>query len=236
MSAVSSQSEALAQSFFEGEAARWADRYQSPTYRQRRQLVRGIVKHEALRANHHARTLTLLDFGCGAGILLKDAADLGLSVTGVDTSKAMIDAARDQFVDCKAHVNLEWLRSSSGEGNYQKQEYDIVLCASVLEFVPDCTALFWRLCARVSPGGILIASVPNRNSWLRRIEAFIHGHPQLFRRFAALDYVTGANSYLELQTNQLTRDELLLMARCEGLIEEQHRFHVAPRFLRWVER
>ena len=68
------------------------------------------------------------------------------------------------------------------------------------------------------------------------MEAFIHGHPQLFRRFAALDYVTGANSYLELQTNQLTRDELLLMARCEGLIEEQHRFHVAPRFLRWVER
>src|SRR5437764_13931243 len=97
MSAVSSRSEALAQSFFEGEAARWADRYQSPTYRQRRQLIRGIVKNEVLRTNHHARPLTLLDFGCATAILLRDPAHQGLSGTGAAPSKAMSTPAPHQF-------------------------------------------------------------------------------------------------------------------------------------------
>jgi 2-polyprenyl-6-hydroxyphenyl methylase/3-demethylubiquinone-9 3-methyltransferase len=233
---VNSRSEALLESFFDKQAAAWADRYLSPTYKQRRRLVCEIIKNEVLKSTRPARDLKLLDYGCGSGILLKDAADLGLQVTGIDISKLMIDTARDRLAGCDAEVTLEWIRSTAGEGNYQSQRYDLVLCLSVLEFVPHLASLSSSLCALVSDGGVLVVSVPNRNSWLRDMERFVHRHSWLFRTFTAFDHLTGADSYLDYQKTQLTRRELLRMAQAEGLAKEQYRFHVAPSFLRGVEK
>lgn len=233
---MSFQSETLAASFFDRQAATWADRYQSASYKQRRQLIGEIIRKEVLRRNWPTSTIKLLDFGCGSGMLLNDAADLALQVTGVDNSKVMIGAARDQLASFGAQVKLEWLQSSSGEGNYEAQNYDIVLCLSVLEFVPDMRVLLSRLSARVATGGMLALSVPNRRSWLRSIEGFIHRYPRVFRRFAALEHLTGVDSYLNYQVHQFTHKDLSRIAQNYGLREESHRFHVAPSWLRRVER
>jgi len=232
---LSSQSDTLARSFFDRQAAAWADRYQSPTYRQRQQLISKIIQQQVLRLSRPVGTIKVLDFGCGSGVLLKDAANLGLQVTGVDHSKAMIDAAHEQLSGFGKHVNLEWLQSSSGQGNYERETYDIVICLSVLEFVPGIDSLLFRLCARTATGGILVVSVPNRQSWLRAIEKFIFRHPRIFQRFSALDHLTGSDSYLSHQAHQLTRNQLLNMVQRQGLREESHRFHIAPAWLRSVE-
>ena len=182
------------ESFFDRQATKWAERYDSPTYKQRRQIVGDIVRAEVRRLKRPEKTIKLLDFGCGSGVLLEDAAKLGLHVTGVDHSKAMIDAAHNRFVDLGHQTKLEWLQSDLGEGKYEQQVYDIVLCLSVLEFVPDFRSLLFRLSARVSPGGLFIVSVPNRASWLRSLETFIHRHPGAFRRFSSVDHLTEIDS------------------------------------------
>ena len=228
---LSCQFEASSKSFFDRQATNWADRYESATYKQRRHLVSKLVRSEVKRLNRPTSTIKLLDFGCGSGVLLKDAATLGLQVTGVDNSKAMIDAARCRLVDFNVQVNLEWLPSSSGEGSYELQNYDIVVCFSVLEFILDWQPLLVRLCARVTPGGLFILSVPNQYSWLRMLEKFIHHYPRVFRRFSALDHLTGNDSYLNHQAHQFARTDLLHLVRNQSLKEETRRFHVAPGLL-----
>src|SRR5690348_5546141 len=73
-----SQSDTLAQPFFDRQAAMWTLRYAGGTYKQRRELVRQIVRNELLRLGRPASTAKLLDFGCGSGVVMKDAGDLGL--------------------------------------------------------------------------------------------------------------------------------------------------------------
>lgn len=231
-----SHPEPFASAFFSKQADSWADRYRSPTYQQRRQFVGETIRKEVLKLNRPAIAINVLDFGCGSGVIARDAAALGLHVTAVDNSQAMIDAAREQLSSFGTQVNLEWLQSSSGEGKYEEGCYDIVLCLSVLEFVPDIHSLLSRLSARVGTGGLLVVSVPNRRSWLRAIEKFVYRHPQPFRQFSMLNHLTGSDSYLDHQAHQLSRCELLEIITEKGLREEACRFHAAPALLRSVDR
>src|SRR5207302_464008 len=155
------------------------------------------------------------DFGCGTGVLLKDMAEMGASVTGVDNSQAMIHAAQIHLSDPR--VALEWIPNDSGEGAYESRVYDIVVCISVLEFVEELETVLSRLCSRVAPGGVLIVSVPNRDSWLRKIEKCAYRHPGMVRRFSRLSYLAQPECYLSIQTHQLTLQQLAQMVGREAM-------------------
>ena len=214
--------------FFTAQADKWDARYESRTYRQRRELVRRVITKELHRLGGKPEAIEVLDFGCGGGVLLKDLLELGVGVTGVDTSRAMIQKARAQLLADEKRVKLEWLPSSSGEGDYEARSYDIVVCTSVLEFVPELERILARLCSTVRAGGMLLVSVPNRRSWLRQLEKFIYQHPRPFRSFARLNHLLRPESYLNYQQHQLTLGELTqIVERC-GLHLEEHHFRVAP--------
>ena len=214
--------------FFTAQAEKWDARYESRTYRQRRELVRQVITKELHRLGRKPEAIEVLDFGCGGGVLLKDLLELGVGVTGVDTSRAMIEKARAQLPAEDERINLEWLQGSSGEGEYEARSYDIVVCTSVLEFVPELERLLARLCSTVRIGGMLLVSVPNRRSWLRELEKFIYRHPRPFRSFARLNHLLRPESYLNYQQHQLTLGELTQIVERFGLRLEEHHFRVAP--------
>lgn len=217
--------------FFAAQAQDWDIRYQSRTYRERRELVQQLVKAELDRLSRAPEKINVLDFGCGGGVLLSDLAELGVRVVGVDSSKTTIDEARVRFAAANGRAKLEYLDSSSAENLYE-QAYDIVVCTSVLEFVPDLGAMLSRLSSLVRSDGMLLISVPNRHSLLRKIERFIYRHPGLFRRFSRFDRL----NYLKHQQHQLTLHEVDQMATACGLRREQYRFQVAPRLAGPLER
>jgi 2-polyprenyl-3-methyl-5-hydroxy-6-metoxy-1,4-benzoquinol methylase len=179
--------------FFTSHAQIWEARYQSRTYQQRRDLVLQSVKDESNRLSRKPEEIDVLDFGCGSGVLLRELLELGVRAVGVDSSKAMIEKAHAQLGRQTKHARLEWLRSSSGDGEYQARSYDIVICTSVLEFVPDLELVLSRLCSVVRSGGILLVSVPNRSSWLRKIERIVHRHRRMFRSLPTFKHLTGEN-------------------------------------------
>lgn len=131
-----------------------------------------IVAHFATPAENPAPTtsirppltplagLTLLDIGCGGGLISEPLARLGGRVTGIDPAPENIAAARlhaqgqNLAIDYRA-ATVEALAA-------QGQTFDAVLCLEVVEHVPD-PAAFLAVCARlVRPGGLLVASTINR--------------------------------------------------------------------------
>jgi 2-polyprenyl-6-hydroxyphenyl methylase/3-demethylubiquinone-9 3-methyltransferase len=106
--------------------------------------------------------LSLLDIGCGGGLLCEPMARLGAEVTGIDASGRNIATAADHAekqglsIDYRQHT----AEAIAGEGN----RFDIVLALEVVEHVADAD-LFLKSCGQlVKPGGLLFLSTINRTA------------------------------------------------------------------------
>lgn len=103
---------------------------------------------------------SVLDVGCGGGLLAEPLARLGGKVTGLDASPEVISVARD-------HAELMGLDIDYRAGDVQELEgrFDLVTAMEVVEHVAD-PALFVRALAnRLAPEGLLIMSTPNATGW-----------------------------------------------------------------------
>ncbi len=104
--------------------------------------------------------LTMLDIGCGGGLISEPLCRLGASVTGIEPAEANIGAA-------KAHASamgleIDYQALSAEDLAAQGRTFDCVVCLEVVEHVPD-PAAFVRVCATlVRPGGLMILSTINR--------------------------------------------------------------------------
>ena len=101
--------------------------------------------------------LTLLDIGCGGGLLSEPAARMGFAVTGVDPSDKNIGTA-------KAHATSSGLAIDYRAGSAESLTgtYDIVLNMEVVEHVADLRA-YLRACADlVKPGGLMLVATINK--------------------------------------------------------------------------
>ena len=106
--------------------------------------------------------LSLLDIGCGGGLLSEPMTRLGASVTGVDASArniatASVHAGRQDLVIDYRQGTAEALAESGAQ-------FDVVLALEIVEHVADVD-LFLRSCGRmVKPGGLLFLSTLNRTA------------------------------------------------------------------------
>lgn len=88
-------------------------------------------KCEIIRALSRRFTtpVTMLDLGCGSGRYFHCAANVK-SVTGVDTSIAMLHEARRPVAG--GHRNVRLVRSTVQEVAFRPQSFDLVICVGVL--------------------------------------------------------------------------------------------------------
>lgn len=147
----------------------WESRYQKSSFR-----MRGRVLEKCLLGRNLAGTLWL-DAGCGTGTLARWLAARGCGVLGVDAAPEMV-AAANQSVRFEKHSDrLSFVRVSTlARLALDDGSLDGILCSSVLEYLPDpgaCLAEFARV---LKPRGLLLASVPNRNSIARRLQLACH--------------------------------------------------------------
>ena len=114
-----------------------------------------ILKYLSARTTGEA-----LDLGCSDGLLSMQIRSMGFSVVGVDLEEhPHVHERVDKFVQ----ANLD-----GGLPENLPTAIDVVVCADVLEHVRQPELLLSELAAHLSPGGVVLASIPNFGHWYPR--------------------------------------------------------------------
>ena len=96
----------------------------------------------------------VLDFGCGTGLVTLKFQPLVRSITGVDSSRGMLDVLASKVRDRKiGNVRTQFLDLE--HGGKVKGQYQLIVSSMTLHHVPDPAALITQLAAALLPGGIL---------------------------------------------------------------------------------
>jgi len=105
---------------------------------------------------------TVVDVGCGGGILAESMALKGANVLGIDMGKAPLSVASLHKLESGAE--LEYQQITAEElAERDAGKYDVVTCMEMLEHVPDPASVIAACSKLVKPDGHVFFSTINRN-------------------------------------------------------------------------
>ena len=105
---------------------------------------------------------SVLDVGCGGGILAEAMAALGARVKGIDLSDKALKVALLHLLESRLEVTYDEI-SAEDLALREPGQYDVLTCMELLEHVPDPASTV-SACARlVKPGGHVFFSTLNRS-------------------------------------------------------------------------
>jgi len=105
---------------------------------------------------------SVLDVGCGGGILSEALAGAGATVTGIDLADKSLSVAKLHLLESGKQVEY---RKVAVEvlAEERPASFDVVTCMEMLEHVPDPAAVVAACAKLVKPNGHVFFSTLNRN-------------------------------------------------------------------------
>ncbi|HEX8088585.1 MAG TPA: bifunctional 2-polyprenyl-6-hydroxyphenol methylase/3-demethylubiquinol 3-O-methyltransferase UbiG [Blastocatellia bacterium] len=120
------------------------------------------------------RGLSVLDVGCGGGLLAECFAREGALVSGVDLSPSSLAAARRH---CERHgLMIDYVNASGESLPFRDSSFNAVVTADFLEHVPNLETVIGE-CARVlKPAGLFLYDTINRTLRSRVVAVWLFEH------------------------------------------------------------
>jgi len=114
--------------------------------------------------NHHSINcldgLTVLDVGCGGGLVSEALAKAGANVTGIDASELSIQVARRHAL--KSKLDIEYRHMLAEHMLKEDVQFDVVINAEVVEHVPMPKELVTECSQLTKTGGCMVLATLNR--------------------------------------------------------------------------
>ena len=104
--------------------------------------------------------LTLLDIGCGGGLLSEPMARLGFAVTGADASEKNIGTAKAHAA--QSGLRIDYRATTAELLQAQGLRFDLVLNMEVVEHVADVGSYLAACAALLKPGGLTFVATLNK--------------------------------------------------------------------------
>jgi len=106
---------------------------------------------------------TVLDVGCGGGILSESMAEKGAIVTGIDLGEKALKVAQLHSLETGVDVNYR-LIAVEQLAEEMPASFDVVTCLEMLEHVPNPASVVQACAKLVKPDGHVFFSTINRNA------------------------------------------------------------------------
>ena len=107
-------------------------------------------------------SISIIDIGCGGGLLSVPLCKAGFKVTGLDATEENIMAAKEYVKNNNLDINL--YAEEVSKHIKRGIKYDIVLCLEVIEHVDNPKDFVNQLAKLLKPEGMMIMSTLNRTA------------------------------------------------------------------------
>lgn len=119
-----------------------------------------------------------LDAGTGAGFLLPTLAHLASEVDGVDLSSVLSYA--QAMLDKRGVRNVRLQQADLLHLPFEAGSFDLVICLSVIEHIPEPSVAFTEIARVLRPGGIAIVGYPLEHTLLRLFENLLRFEKRIY--------------------------------------------------------
>ena len=104
---------------------------------------------------------SLIDVGCGGGLLTEPLKRLGANVTGLDASPEAIEVAREHALVME--LDIDYRIGDLSVISNRLDQFDVVIASEVIEHVSDPQNFIHEIDKLTFPGGRLIITTLNRS-------------------------------------------------------------------------
>lgn len=110
---------------------------------------------------------SLLDVGCGGGLLAEELALMGFDVTGIDLSEKLIKVARTHAL--QSGLNVNYLIGDGDKLPFDDETFEVVACCDVLDHIEKWDEVIGEVARILKPNGIFIYDTINRTDYSKAV-------------------------------------------------------------------
>ena len=119
-------------------------------------IVYSEKAYEALVEIVSIEGLTILDFGCGTGLLTAKMASIAHRVLALDSSAKMISVLKNKQLPNVDTLSVELSEETIKTNDLLHSKFDLIVASSVCAFLPDYEGTLQLLKTLLKPNGLFI--------------------------------------------------------------------------------
>jgi SAM-dependent methyltransferase len=199
----------------------------SPDEQVRLAMLNDLTNEPFLRFLELDPTSSVLDVGCGLGILTRRLAGLlpGGEVWGVDASAEQLSRAKEDL------PNLHFGMADAHALPFEENSFDVAFCRFLLEHVADPVEVLQEMQRVLKPGGR--AFVQENDILANTFDPDCPHFDALWRRFARLQSLLGGDALIGKKLLRLFRQAGF--GQVQLSVQPEVHYAALPTFRPWIE-